>query len=150
MHGVLEDHSSPLKFWVSPKVTNFLPLAFLIQPKISSPPPTKIFGGWHHGICVFHTIVNRQHPPWLSGGKDFKYKICSDGLKQPFPNFLFPKRATFSLFLSQKFKQKQFFSFLFPTINSDIILQESGIAFYFTVFYKKLFWRKFLNKFPSA
>ena len=56
MHGTLEGHSSPLKFWgsLSNKFSQLSP--FLNYPKISRSPLK--FGGWHHKIYVFHTIDN--------------------------------------------------------------------------------------------
>ena len=46
---------------------------------------------------------------------NFKYKMCSDGLKQLFPNFLFSRRAIFYLFFFPEIKAKiQSFSFVLP------------------------------------
>ena len=52
MHGVLEGHSSPLKFWVPPKVTNFLSSPFLNQPKISRS-SSKMGGGADTMKCLY-------------------------------------------------------------------------------------------------
>ena len=70
------------------------------------------------------------------GGKTFDHKMCSDGLKQPFPNFLFSRRAIFSFFLPEIKTKIQSFHF-FTVDNSDIRLQESRVAFYFNVFKKQ-------------
>ena len=60
-------------------------------------------------------------------------------LKTAFSNeLLFLKRAIFSLFFSKSYYKNTVFPFLVPLINSDIILQESRITFYFNVFEKKL------------
>ena len=45
-------------------------------------------------------------PPWLGKRKKNKYKMCSDDLKQPFPNFLFSSRAIFFLFFLPEIKTK--------------------------------------------
>ena len=39
-------------------------------------------------------------------GKKFKYNMCSDGLTQPFPNFLFSMTAIFYLFFFPEIKTK--------------------------------------------
>ena len=44
MHGVLEGHSSPLKFWVSPKVTNSLSTS-LFKLALNFQVPPKMEGG---------------------------------------------------------------------------------------------------------
>ena len=75
----------------------------------------------------------------LDGGNRFKYKMCSDGLKQHFPNFLF------SLLFFQKLKQNYS---LFIFINYTWT-KESAVTFYFNVL-KKLLWKKFLNKFHGV
>ena len=64
MHGVLEDHSSPLKFWVPPKVTNFLISPFLIQPKISSPLPLKFFGADIMEFVYFIQLATSTMVEW--------------------------------------------------------------------------------------
>ena len=67
----------------------------------------------------------------LNDRKHFKYKMCSDSFKQKFA------------FCSQKFKQKLN---LFFFITVFIILQETRVTFYYNVFKKLLF----LKKFPAV
>ena len=43
---------------------------------------------------------NAAYYGWMEK-KKIEYKMCSDGLKQPFPNFLFSQRAIFSGFFSR-------------------------------------------------
>ena len=58
MHGVLEGHSSPLKFWVPPKVTNSLSTSLFKLALNFQVPPKMEGGGWHHEMYVFYTIDN--------------------------------------------------------------------------------------------
>ena len=85
---------------------------------------------------------NAVYHGWAAG-KKLKYKMCSDGLKQPFPNFLFSRTAIFYLFLFHKLKQN-YNLFIFTTIstNSDIILQEPTGLLYDSKFSKKTVLKK--------
>ena len=76
-------------------------------------------------------------PPTMVGRwKIFKYKMSSDGLKQSFPSFLF-SRKLYIFFLFQKLKQK-YNLFIFTAVDKHRYNNS------------RLFWRKFLNKFPAV
>ena len=94
--------------------------------------------------------VNATNHGWVM---EKKYKMCikcahmsSNSL---FQTFSFQGQLYFIWFFQKLKKKNTVSSFLLPLINSGIILEKFWVTFCFNVF-KKDFWRKFLNKFPTV